>query len=1521
MSYSNTSHSEVNARRIVISRTNSQNQTIPTTSRFWEPLSYPLLFPHGTLGWGLAHSSGDNTARLGHHGLDAAAEESETTQIWFYRARLLREERFAIFGRLTNEYVVDMFSRNLEARLHYIRSNQQRIRQDDAEQMGLGAVEDNENVYLPSSFLGSNRWAAEQIADSLAIAAMHGAPTFFITNTCNRAWPEIVSQLRPGQEYHDLPVVVCRVFKRKLALLQQTLRTTMFPDAGKLLYMVHSVEFQKRGLPHAHILLKFSQDCSTAQAIDSVISAEIPSDPEDASLVRRNPGDEMVVPYNLELLRKYKCHMNFEAANSSQLFQYLFKYIHKGPDRTKYRIFSGAQSSGNSPLERIDEIEEYWDARYLSATEATWRILGFHITHKHPGVSSLPVHLPSHSSMHRQYQRRSASSSQSLSLLERYFRRPQGMFTASDHSLQLFASLSYAEYYSTFRLATYDVRKEGHPRYFEETTADDGITRMHVIQRVQDHAHVARLQPARVSEGERFFLRALLQHRAANSFLDLRTVDGVQHDTFQDAANALGLFAHDNEGELSVLEAITTLSTPRQLRTLFVHLLHNECIPTPRAVWDKYVNDLSKDHIIASHGVEAIGVSAALDELAHLLEEYGKSLAEYGLPEPTHYSPEIEHELRRWEAQRSLMLHREEAALNDFNAEQRSIFDQVVAAVERGQSLQLFVDGKAGRGKTFLVNTICDHFRARNSIVIATATSAYAAQLYPGGRTTHSAFKVPVNEHNEMLLSPIERNSSRGELLCEAAVIIWDEAPMANKAVLACIDDTLQRTCPVIRRGTRAQIVDASIRSSPLWDHFAIAHLFTPIRNAADPEFASFVDSIGDGAGPDVALDMLEKAADASTLIAFVYPPQVLNNPAMCVRRSILAPTNAQVDKYNEIVINRIPGPQRTYLAADSLKEVEAAGIESPDSVLDYVARQTPPGLPPHSLTIKVNGVYRLLRNLSIDRGLVKNVRVLIVAIGNRLVTPMPKFKCPPCGVEFSSSEALAIHFRNFAVHPKCPRCNSAFVDQTQLKLHMAVHEKKFACGPCGREVETSERQKHYKESPNHPTCFVCEEGFYQDADLDKHLATAHLATRCSRCRRQFRSADELQNHYLVSPVHPHCAVCEIGFIDDVACDKHMDLNHPRPPPSIEPAPVAQPSTSVSPQVPTSSLEAQRSTQSSPLVQRSSLSEVALAIAEAPSGTPEKSEGDYSYETVEASSHVQRAVSEPTVPTVSSIGPSSVQGATMMASRSPTISELSFDDMVRRRNVKRHPESESTMSLRSVSSSSMSSNWVHNPAFERPPQQSPFIQTTVQQPTGVRPASVLSQRASPRDNTPVPEHSQHGSSMAVPSERVYEPEGSSRPSSRMRASPIAAAVPTLTTSVSRPSTPGRVRTPLPARPPVSRPLSRVSVLSMNSQPAGSLSQKPSMTAVEPPSLSDSEGTIEAPNPTLKRNGAVARQQGQSGAVSWHCRSCLQDPCVAPTATICGHIFCTACIMQELAKTGSCPVCGKLFLLRLHVESD
>jgi hypothetical protein len=116
INYDNTT-SRLRPRSLRISTALNGIQYVQMTSRLWEPLVYPLLFPHGSLGWGIIGNHEEINA-MPHHS-DVTADVA-TTQIWFYRQRLLRECRFHIFGRLANEYIVDMFTRNLETRLNYI---------------------------------------------------------------------------------------------------------------------------------------------------------------------------------------------------------------------------------------------------------------------------------------------------------------------------------------------------------------------------------------------------------------------------------------------------------------------------------------------------------------------------------------------------------------------------------------------------------------------------------------------------------------------------------------------------------------------------------------------------------------------------------------------------------------------------------------------------------------------------------------------------------------------------------------------------------------------------------------------------------------------------------------------------------------------------------------------------------------------------------------------------------------------------------------------------------------------------------------------------------------------------------------------------------------------------------------------------------------------------------------------------------------------------------------------------------
>lgn len=187
------------------------------------------------------------------------------------------------------------------------------------------------------------------------------------------------------------------------------------------------------------------------------------------------------------------------------------------------------------------------------------------------------------------------------------------------------------------------------------------------------------------------------------------------------------------------------LKTPHQLRQFFVHLLVNENILSPATTWRSFRDAFARDLIIASDNMN-IGINQALQEISRLLEEHGKTLSFYGLPEPSFHSREVEYELARWNADPDILLTRAAGVASQLNKEQYHIYTEVIRAVDTGRPLRAFVDGKAGRGKTFLVNAICDKLRSLGRIVLPTATSGFAAQLYPGGKTTHSTFKVCIHK-------------------------------------------------------------------------------------------------------------------------------------------------------------------------------------------------------------------------------------------------------------------------------------------------------------------------------------------------------------------------------------------------------------------------------------------------------------------------------------------------------------------------------------------------------------------------------------------------------------------------------------------------------------------------------------------------------------------------------------------------------------------------------------------------------
>ncbi|KAM0821947.1 hypothetical protein ACQ4PT_071836 [Festuca glaucescens] len=124
--------------------------------------------------------------------------------------------------------------------------------------VGAGPMDGSEvgkNNILPSSFTGGRHYMIENFQDAVAISRVHGCPDLFSTFTCNPKWPEITEALfvEPGQKSHNRADITVRVYHMKLAEYLCDIREGR--AFGKVVAVLHTVEFQKRGLPHAHILI------------------------------------------------------------------------------------------------------------------------------------------------------------------------------------------------------------------------------------------------------------------------------------------------------------------------------------------------------------------------------------------------------------------------------------------------------------------------------------------------------------------------------------------------------------------------------------------------------------------------------------------------------------------------------------------------------------------------------------------------------------------------------------------------------------------------------------------------------------------------------------------------------------------------------------------------------------------------------------------------------------------------------------------------------------------------------------------------------------------------------------------------------------------------------------------------------------------------------------------------------------------------------------------------------------------
>ena len=858
-------------------------QYISERTREYNCLRYPFLFPYGEPGWHYnfpragarwppqATTTATATARerpedgtqdeLYDDGLSGVSQEPEvrlgrngcsrvTQQQWWRYALQVRTPLLPTLyaGRLFHELAVDAFASILMARLKWHRENQQVYRMARAaglvdalacEEMSTSDV--GQRVILPASFTGGPRQMHNAYLDAMALTRHFSAPDYFITFTCNTTWTEILRELKPGQGARDRPDLVNRVFQLKLHQLQREL--VRKGVLGKVAAMVWTIEFQKRGLPHAHILLIMDPASKprTVEDVDDTICAELPDErlepllhdvvtrfmlhhpcgtanprascmrdgccrwsfpkafQEETVLAngrpvyrRRDNGrthtkgvsqfkydNRYVASYNKYLSVRFNAHVNVESCQGYSGVKYVYKYVYKGSDRATTSLAVPRQGQEQAGGAQQGPVDEIKE--YIDTLYVSCHEALWRITEFKTHGRTVPVQ---QLQIHLEGQ-------QTVML------RPD--VPLAEQEAQVYKDTTLTAFFAENARAQTDILYHDFPTHYT-WQAKAKAWRL----RKRGFA-VGRITWIPVTAGEAYYLRRLLVNVSGQrSFEDARTYQGIVHLTFKAACLARGLLEDDREWE-QALEEAGSFKPGRQLRALFITIL-TFCEPAdPGRLWERFRGVLADDcaHLLRTqYSVRDPSQEQAEDlALFFLYEAFTRRNGDgrcWQLPRPQRQWAEVGgsianrlvREQRAFDAD-ELATHaaQNRAAMNE---QQQFVFDTVSRAVDAASGGLFFLDGPGGTGKTFVQNTMLAHQRAQGRIALAVASTGIAATLLDSGTTAHSRFKIPVTTLDQDSTCAVPRCSDLAELLQSTSLILWDEAVMTHRHAIEAVSRTLQ---------------------------------------------------------------------------------------------------------------------------------------------------------------------------------------------------------------------------------------------------------------------------------------------------------------------------------------------------------------------------------------------------------------------------------------------------------------------------------------------------------------------------------------------------------------------------------------------------------------------------------------------------------------------------------------------------------------------------------------------------------
>ena len=241
-------------------------------------LHFPLLLPTGQHSWepNIPYASGTE---------DSTRHVSLCDYVKFRvhpQPPTMETPHFFQACLLFQELLVHLWAAAKHCHLTWVHDHQKQLCVElyngvvDALHEGADLASIGKKVILPASFTSGPHFMQQNLQNALALLRKFGGSDLFITFTANANWQEVQEALLPNQSANERPDLIARVFHLKFeSLLDEIMKKHIF---GEAIGYVYTVEYQKRGLPHTHLIifLDRSSCLATPEAVDKYISTDIP---------------------------------------------------------------------------------------------------------------------------------------------------------------------------------------------------------------------------------------------------------------------------------------------------------------------------------------------------------------------------------------------------------------------------------------------------------------------------------------------------------------------------------------------------------------------------------------------------------------------------------------------------------------------------------------------------------------------------------------------------------------------------------------------------------------------------------------------------------------------------------------------------------------------------------------------------------------------------------------------------------------------------------------------------------------------------------------------------------------------------------------------------------------------------------------------------------------------------------------------------------------------------------------------